>query len=85
MLLSSSSHVSVVFSSHIILQNRIYLQGFDSYKKWLFLQIHSSYKLPLELVGRNDELTFVFVYMCVRLYLSTKSVQTDCIDSHKRY
>ena len=41
MLLSSSSHV-FVFSSHIIILNRI-PPRLDSYKKWLLLQIHSSY------------------------------------------
>ena len=77
------SHVFCVFFTHIIELNRI-PPRLDSYKKWLFCRyIHHMSCHWSQLEGTmNSRSCF---YMCVRLYLSTKSVQLDCIDSHKRY
>ena len=61
-----------LFSSHIILLNEIYLQGLTLTKKVAVLQIHSSYELPLESVGRNDELTFVFLDVCASILVYLK-------------
>ena len=65
-------HRVSVFSSHIILLNEIYLQGLTLTKKVAVLQIHSSYELPLESVGRNDELTFVFLDVCASILVYLK-------------
>ena len=83
MLLSSSSHV-FVFSSHIIILNRIPPRLDSNIQKVAVLaDTFIILKLPLESVRRTDELVFMCAY--VRLYYFTNSVSTDCIDSHKRY
>ena len=73
-----------LFSSHIILLNEIYLQGLTLTKKWLFCRyIHHMSCHWSQLEGTmNSRLCF---YMRVCVYMSSKRIQLDCIDSHKRY